>query len=991
MTVDPFDTARLRSAVLRAWQDSPSRFREDANAEEALALGGYADRALTELIANGVDAAGGRGGRVLVRWLDGTHGPELRVANTGRPLTADGVAALASLRASAKRQGRSVGHFGVGFTSVLTLTTAPQVHSRAAAAAIGFDADASAEAVGQVADRALAAETAARGGAVPVLRLPFPVPYQEPPDGYETEVVLPLGRHRVEAAAAQLTAVGPELLWALPGLTDLQVVGVQGERWWHRAAEQDGVTEVDTHDGPTRWSVVQTGGELPADLLHERPVEERDRTLWWITWVRPLRDPEDEPVLGGRPTAGEHTVGAPLPTDEPLTVPARLYGTFPVDDTRRRLAPGPLTDHLLDRAARTYLDLVAAAGTADRADLIPGAGFPAGPVDGTLSGRILDLLGSRALWDTAGGDRLAGADLRWVDGLSADAVQLLAPAVPGLLAAPVTAAGRSALGRIGGRVLDLSSAVAELAVLDRPPPYWREVYAALAERPAGDLAGVPVPLAGGGRRIGPRSVLLPEPDLTDDLPLRVGRLVPDLPLVHPEAAHPALQRWGARPADAAALLATPELRERLRDFRGQLDDLDPDPDELADLGAAVLDLLALDHTDVTVSDLVLTDESGTPWPADELLQPGAPLRAVLIDEEAADRPTVEQTWTRWPGDVLDRVGVRSGFGVLALDPAEDAGDLVADWDEWLEQADPPAGEKVDAIADLDLVADEAWGAALELIAGAPRTRAALLARVDGRPGQAAWWIRQFARPGGRPPASWRRADAAELAGVCEPFPFPVDDAVAAAIGISATWADLVDADPQGLLDAWSDPSRTVTPPQVPAFTAAVCTVLRARSDLALPASLRAADGSTVTADRALVVDVPWPVQVLPVGRLVVGGADPHELADLLEVDLVSEIDHRVDVQATTDVDPELVERACAAAGLVSAPILRGGRIEVVVDGITHHPRWWPVDGSWWTDGSPDGVGAALAWVSGRWADRHRIVAAAAGDWPDPTSGLTGPT
>ena len=58
------------------------------------------------------------------------QGNELQVANTGAPLTAAGVAALASLRASAKRETvSSVGHFGVGFTAVLSWSRAPRVVS----------------------------------------------------------------------------------------------------------------------------------------------------------------------------------------------------------------------------------------------------------------------------------------------------------------------------------------------------------------------------------------------------------------------------------------------------------------------------------------------------------------------------------------------------------------------------------------------------------------------------------------------------------------------------------------------------------------------------------------------------------------------------------------------------------------------------------------------------------------------------------------------
>ncbi|MYW08909.1 hypothetical protein GT034_11195, partial [Streptomyces sp. SID2563] len=54
---DPFGTARLRRGVLAAWGAGPARFREDANAEEDLALGGYRDRLVVELAQNAADAA----------------------------------------------------------------------------------------------------------------------------------------------------------------------------------------------------------------------------------------------------------------------------------------------------------------------------------------------------------------------------------------------------------------------------------------------------------------------------------------------------------------------------------------------------------------------------------------------------------------------------------------------------------------------------------------------------------------------------------------------------------------------------------------------------------------------------------------------------------------------------------------------------------------------------------------------------------------------
>src|SRR3954465_13922279 len=94
---DPFDTAGIRRSVLAAWADSPARFREDANAEEDLVLGGYRDRLLVELAQNAPDAAVRAGVRGRLRRE--LTADELSAANTGEPLDAAGVQALATLRA----------------------------------------------------------------------------------------------------------------------------------------------------------------------------------------------------------------------------------------------------------------------------------------------------------------------------------------------------------------------------------------------------------------------------------------------------------------------------------------------------------------------------------------------------------------------------------------------------------------------------------------------------------------------------------------------------------------------------------------------------------------------------------------------------------------------------------------------------------------------------------------------------------------------------
>src|SRR5205823_3004096 len=95
---DPFGTAEIRRRVLDAWAASPARFREDANAEEDYALGGYRDRLIVELAQNAADAAARAG---VAGGLRLTLGAGMLVAaNVGAPLDAAGVAALSTLRAS---------------------------------------------------------------------------------------------------------------------------------------------------------------------------------------------------------------------------------------------------------------------------------------------------------------------------------------------------------------------------------------------------------------------------------------------------------------------------------------------------------------------------------------------------------------------------------------------------------------------------------------------------------------------------------------------------------------------------------------------------------------------------------------------------------------------------------------------------------------------------------------------------------------------------
>ena len=519
-SADPFGTEALRRSVLEAWASSPARFREDANAEEALATGGYADRLLIELAANALDAAREAGVPGRIRFTLDTSGPvpELRAANVGAPLTAAGVSGLASLRASAKRGRRAtVGHFGVGFTAVLAVSDAPEVWSRTGG--VRFSRTGTAAAVAALEVDALDAEVTARDGQVPVLRLPWPIETIEGqddpvPEGFQTQVRLPVRAGLAAGLAALLREVGDDLLWALPGLTTLEVeLPGAALRVVERVDGDDGVTVIRHGAGSTSYRAVTGHGIIPVELLADRPIEERDRDQWQLTWVLPEIDPARPTVLGFELDAPADPVflGAPTPTDEPLSLPARLVGTFPVDDTRRRLAPGPLTAYLLERAAAEYVELFASTPRDHQLALVPSAGFPLGPVDAELRTQIVRLLSAAPVARTVRDESIPPSQACVILGISDAAARLLGRAVPGLLLPPGSTAQAEAL-----RALGVSPCRSRTRSPRWPGSTGRRrsgttVYQALSDQNSEDLANLPVPLSGGGRRIGPTGCLLPGP------------------------------------------------------------------------------------------------------------------------------------------------------------------------------------------------------------------------------------------------------------------------------------------------------------------------------------------------------------------------------------------------------------------------------------------------------------------------------------------------
>ncbi|MFF7898400.1 sacsin N-terminal ATP-binding-like domain-containing protein [Streptomyces sp. NPDC007920] len=1014
---DPFGTARLRRGVLDAWATSPARFREDANAEEDLVLGGYRDRLVVELAQNAADAAARADvpGRLRLTLRDGV----LLAANTGAPLDAAGVESLSTLRASAKRddsRDRAVGRFGVGFAAVLAVTDEPAVVGRHGGVRWSL-----AEA------RALAEETARhspglgdeirrREGHVPLLRLPFAAEGTAP-DPYDTVVILRLR----DAAAADLAerllhAVDDALLLALPGLEEVVVeIGDAAPRTLRRRAEGALTVVEDTSEGTTRWRTAGAHGPLTPELLADRPVEERLRPHWSVTWAVPV-DADGTPA---RPRTSP-VVHAPTPSDEPLGVPALLIASFPLDSTRRHTAPGPLTDFLVQRAADAYAELLAGWRPVSEGviNLVPGP-LGKGELDGALRQAVLDRLPRTSFLPPAAvaaahqdddsdlPESLRPRDAEVVEGAGADTVRVLAEVLPTLL--PAGLERRVELRTLGVARLPLTDAVDRLAGLEKEPGWWRRLYDSLAGVDPDRLSGLPVPLADSRTTIGPRQVLLPVAGaaLTDpELLARLG-----LKVAHPDAVHPLLEKLGALPATPRAVLTTPQVRAAvaasLDEDTGGWDEDTPDAEELADTVLALVRDAGLEPGDEPwLGALALPDEDGELAPAGELVLPGSPFARLMREGEL---PAVDAELAgKWGEQPLAACGVLADFALVRatdvvldpdeLDPREgdfpepdDPGllDAVDVWcedllDRFPDTPVPPVATEIVAVRDLDLVDDDQWPLALALLARPPLrdalTQPVRILLPDGtheivRP-YTAWWLRGHPVLGGRRPAGLRAAGSDPLLrGLYEEADATGfdDEQVLRALGVRTSVAALLE-EPGGaaeLLERLADPERPVTSAQLHALYGALAEL--DPEQVTLPDEVRAVvDGrvEVVDAADAVVCDSP---DLLPftegVPLLPVRPALADELAELFQVRRLSEsVTGEVDSEGTEHDVPEPVRVLLGAR----TPRTYVEHEELVVDGTG-------LDWRLTSDGvlhaaTLEGVAAGLAWASGQWPRRFEVAA-----------------
>ncbi|MGP3931034.1 sacsin N-terminal ATP-binding-like domain-containing protein [Nonomuraea sp. KM88] len=990
---DTYGTDRMRAAVLSAWTASPARFREDANAEEDFALGGYRDRLIVELAQNAADAALQAGVPGVLRLT--LQGSVLTAANTGAPLDATGVEGLSTLRVSGKRDDAgAAGRFGVGFAAVVSVCDEPAIGSRGHGSVRWSRAETSA-AVAEIPE--LASELADRSGHVPLLRLPYDAPPLDVPDGFDTLVRLPLrDQAAVDAVRRMLNETSPALLLGMPALESIEI-------------DVDGSVRTVVADG---WHVVSESGEFTPDevsrLFADRPTEERARPYWSLRWAVPVTG-TGEP--GSPPGTVPAVVHAPTPSDEPLDLPALLIASFPMATDRRHVAKGLLTDFLVERVADAYVRLLQELPRTSRLlDLVPSL-MGKGELDARIRRAVLARLPETPLLPALSapapavqtptfaeaevyepdaewrvehpaaepGDEgwvVAGREAAVVAGASAELLETVAGFVPGLLPAGWPAR-HPAMTSLGVRRVELADVVDLLsgeAVEAREPAWWRSLYDVLPVDDPESLGALPVPLTDGRLVRGPRGTLI----LTDggaDLDLTpLG-----LRIVHPEAAHPALLRLGAAEATPRTILDDPLTKAAVAQ---SLDSPDPEPVARAVLSLVEASGLAPGEAP-WLAELALRGTDGELYPAGELMLADGAL-AGLIEPDTHLGVAASELAETYGSRVLAAAGVLDGFALVhesdvLLDQDECDHDLDGE-DDWLDHVldllpeldVPPLVPEFVAVRDLELVAD--WPAALELLTRPPLRAALHPLRVEGVevPSYTAWWLARHPVLGGRRPLELRLPGADPLLqGLYADAPAGLDEGALSMLGVRTTLPALLDSHggPEELLDLMADESIEVDRAQLRALWVALAAVDPSR--VAPPSRVRTVQkGSIVVApaDDVVVVEAPDLLQLVTDRPLVLAPYDLAEaLSELLDLPLAGEL---ASGEVTSQGEVLQVPREVRSL-LPTAPETYVQHEKLLVDGV--ECSWRFFEGAVHCTGV-DGLARGLAWATGQWNDRLAVAA-----------------
>jgi len=343
----------------RIYRLDPGQIREHHGIEETVLAGGYGYRQVMELIQNGADA-------ILEAWESAAQqahgnlihvllkGAYMYVANTGAPLSREGLDVLLSSHWSPKR-GNQIGRFGLGFKSLLRIGGRVDLFTRTTGA-IRFDPVRCKEELKrefEVAD-------------APGLRLAWPLGDDERHADdilveltwAETIVRVEVGSpDLVEHLQEEIRTFPAEFLLFFPAPTTLVLDDGESPRR-ELTVQPDGDDQL-LRDGTqsSRWRV----GKLDVSIDDERAridathIHARDSAPVPVAWAFPLE--------GRREEAGRFW--AFLPTQTPTYIPGIVNAPWKLNSDRNAIIGGDWNSALMAGAAHLIVDALPTLSTAE--------------------------------------------------------------------------------------------------------------------------------------------------------------------------------------------------------------------------------------------------------------------------------------------------------------------------------------------------------------------------------------------------------------------------------------------------------------------------------------------------------------------------------------------------------------------------------------------------------------------------------------------------
>lgn len=350
--------------TLQAYRAQPNLVEEHAKQERDTAHGGYAHRQLFELVQNSADALaaltrtkqGLNRGSILVR----LRGNYLYCADDGDPISTRGVRALMFSHMSPKRNTTEIGRFGLGFKSVLSVTSRPEFFGRSGS--FRFDGKLAAERIAEI----------ARSTEYPVLRLPACISAKDEADRddelaelmtWASNIVrLPLDAGAHDDLAKQIEDFPAEFLLFVDHVRHLTFETGDVERDLYAEPDGDGIS-LDTGLGRSLWKCFRSVHTLSDDALADRRSLDDDGEvpIWWAAPLDRLNEP------------GHYWHF--FPTQTTCLLAGILNAPWKTNEDRQNLLPGPYNDDLIEAAARLAAkhlpDLASTLDPASHLDALP--------------------------------------------------------------------------------------------------------------------------------------------------------------------------------------------------------------------------------------------------------------------------------------------------------------------------------------------------------------------------------------------------------------------------------------------------------------------------------------------------------------------------------------------------------------------------------------------------------------------------------------------